>query len=167
MSVYRILSNSSYINDCYTPLHVVLSCRQIHKPQHIKGMIGTTVYRSFLKAERLTVPRTANCFSVALRELYGTSQWSACVQALEAQWQETPSSSLFNHLTPELNPSAQRCLTRFFTWYFASWTVHFVNICVKNQQMQQLFIQFINYVWYLLHVSALHCHLQGAYAPRH
>jgi hypothetical protein len=23
----------------------------------------------------------------------------------------------------------------------------FVNICVKNQQMQQLFIQFINYVW--------------------
>jgi hypothetical protein len=25
--------------------------------------------------------------------------------------------------------------------------VHFINICVKNQQMQQLFIQFINYVW--------------------
>jgi hypothetical protein len=24
--------------------------------------------------------------------------------------------------------------------------------------MQQLIIQFINYVWYLLHVSALHCH---------
>src|SRR5215475_706968 len=29
--------------------------------------------------------------------------------------------------------------------------------------MQQLHIQFINYVWYLLHVSALHCHLQGAF----
>jgi hypothetical protein len=28
--------------------------------------------------------------------------------------------------------------------------------------MQKLFIQFINYVWLLLHVSALHCHLQGA-----
>jgi hypothetical protein len=28
--------------------------------------------------------------------------------------------------------------------------------------MQQLFIQFINYVWSLLHVSALHCYLQGA-----
>jgi hypothetical protein len=41
---------------------------------------------------------------------------------------------------PELNPSAQRCLMRFFT----SWAVHFINICVKNQQMQQLFIQFIN-----------------------
>jgi hypothetical protein len=52
-----------------------------------------------------------------------------------------------NPLTPELNPSAQRCLTRFFTGDFASWTVHFVNICVKNQQMQQLFIQFIDYVW--------------------
>jgi hypothetical protein len=38
-----------------------------------------------------------------------------------------------------------------FTEDFASWTVHFVNICVKNQQMQQLFIQFINYV----HVHAL------------
>src|SRR5215471_7046559 len=29
--------------------------------------------------------------------------------------------------------------------------------------MQQLFIRFINYVWYLLHVSAIHCHLQGAF----
>jgi hypothetical protein len=63
-----------------------------------------------------------------------------------------------NLLTPELNPSAQRCLTRFFTGNVASWTVHFSNICVKNQQMQQLFIQFIDYV----HVSALHCHLQGS-----
>jgi hypothetical protein len=52
-----------------------------------------------------------------------------------------------NPLTPELNPSAQRCLTRFFTRCFASWSVHFVNICVKNQQTHQLFIQFINYVW--------------------
>jgi hypothetical protein len=40
--------------------------------------------------------------------------------------------------------------------------VNFVNICVKNQQTQQLFIQFINNAWQLLHVSALHCHLQGA-----
>jgi hypothetical protein len=46
----------------------------------------------------------------------------------------------------ELNPSAQRCLTRYFTGDFASSTVHFVNICVKNQQIHQLFIQFINYV---------------------
>jgi hypothetical protein len=29
--------------------------------------------------------------------------------------------------------------------------------------MQQLFIQVINYVWYLLHVSALYCHSQGAF----
>jgi hypothetical protein len=55
----------------------------------------------------------------------------------------------FNPLTSELNPSAQRYLTRFFFFAgdFASWTVHFVNICVKYQQMHQLFIQFINYVW--------------------
>jgi hypothetical protein len=52
-----------------------------------------------------------------------------------------------NPLTPELNPSAQRCLTRYFTGDFASWTVNFFNICLKNQQMQQLFIKFINYVW--------------------
>jgi hypothetical protein len=51
-----------------------------------------------------------------------------------------------NPLTPEWNPSAQRCLTRFFYWDFTSWTVHFVNICVKNQQIHQLFIQFNNYV---------------------
>jgi hypothetical protein len=36
-------------------------------------------------------------------------------------------------LTPKLNPSAQRCLTRFLTGVFASWTVNFANICVKNQ----------------------------------
>jgi hypothetical protein len=64
---------------------------------------------------------------------------------------------------PELNPSAQRCLKRFITGDFASLTVHLVNINVKTQQMQQLFIQFINYVWYLLHVSALHCNPQGAF----
>jgi hypothetical protein len=54
---------------------------------------------------------------------------------------------IFNPTTPEVNPLAQRCLMRFFTGDFASWTVHLVNICVKNQQMQQLFIHFINYVW--------------------
>jgi hypothetical protein len=68
-----------------------------------------------------------------------------------------------NTLTPELNPSAQRCLTRFFTGDFASWTVHFVNICVKSQQIHQLFIQLIDYVWYLLHVSALYSHPQRAF----
>jgi hypothetical protein len=66
----------------------------------------------------------------------------------------------FNPLTLELNPSAQRCLTRFFTADFASWTVHFVN---KSQQIYQLLIQFINYVWQLLHISALHFHPQGAF----
>src|SRR5215472_9965748 len=35
--------------------------------------------------------------------------------------------------------------------------------CIKNQQIHQLLIQFINYVWQHLHVSALHCHLQGAF----
>jgi hypothetical protein len=52
-----------------------------------------------------------------------------------------------NPLTPELNPSAQRCLTRFFTGDFVSSTVHFVNVSVKNQQIHKLFIHFINYVW--------------------
>jgi hypothetical protein len=48
-----------------------------------------------------------------------------------------------NPSTPELNPSAQRCLMRFFKGDFASWTVHFVNVCMKNQQMQQY--EYINY----------------------
>jgi hypothetical protein len=71
--------------------------------------------------------------------------------------------TFINPKMSELNPSAQRCLTIIFTGNLAPWTVHFVKTCVKNQQMQQLFIQFINYVWYLLHVSALHCHHQGAF----
>jgi hypothetical protein len=33
----------------------------------------------------------------------------------------------------------------------------------ENQQIQQLFIQFINYVRLPLHVSALHCRTQGAF----
>jgi hypothetical protein len=45
-----------------------------------------------------------------------------------------------NPLTPELNPTAQRSLTRFFTGDFASWGVYFVNICVKYQQIHQLLI---------------------------
>jgi hypothetical protein len=44
----------------------------------------------------------------------------------------------FNPLTPEINHSAQRCLTRFLLQILL--LVHFVNICVKNQQMQQLCI---------------------------
>jgi hypothetical protein len=52
-----------------------------------------------------------------------------------------------NPLTLELNPSTQHCLTRFFTGEFASRIVHFVNTCVKNLQIHQLFVQFINYVW--------------------
>jgi hypothetical protein len=60
--------------------------------------------------------------------------------------QTTLMKGMLSPLTSELNPSAQRCLTRFFTGDFASWTAHFVNICVKNQQMQQLLIQFINYL---------------------
>jgi hypothetical protein len=34
---------------------------------------------------------------------------------------------------------------------------------IKKQQIRQLFIQFINYVWYILHVTVLHCHPQGAF----
>jgi hypothetical protein len=72
-------------------------------------------------------------------------------------------SNSINPLKPELNRSAQRCVTRFFTGDFASGTVHFFKICVKTRQMQQLLIQFVNYIWYLLHVSALHCLPQGAF----
>jgi hypothetical protein len=39
---------------------------------------------------------------------------------------------------------------------------------VKSQQIHKLFIQFINYVWDLLHVSALHYYLQvHAHVTRH
>jgi hypothetical protein len=40
-------------------------------------------------------------------------------------------------------------MEEIFTWDFASWTVHFVNTYMreKPQQIHQLFIQFINYVW--------------------
>jgi hypothetical protein len=53
---------------------------------------------------------------------------------------------LINPLTPELNPSAQRYVTKFFTGDFAYCTVNFIitRTCVKIQQMQQLLIQFIN-----------------------
>jgi hypothetical protein len=35
-------------------------------------------------------------------------------------------------------------MDEIFTKDFASWTVHFFNICTKKQQIHQLFIQFIN-----------------------
>jgi hypothetical protein len=40
----------------------------------------------------------------------------------------------------------------------------------ENHQMQQLFIQLINYVWQILNVSTLHCHPRGVFlyhATRH
>jgi hypothetical protein len=55
--------------------------------------------------------------------------------------------SFSNPLTPKLNPSAQRCLKKIFTGDFVSFTVNFVNICVKNQQIHELFMQLINHVW--------------------
>jgi hypothetical protein len=39
---------------------------------------------------------------------------------MEKQITELLNSQTINPLTPELNPSAQRCLTRFFTGDFAS-----------------------------------------------
>jgi hypothetical protein len=66
---------------------------------------------------------------------------------ISVKWHIYLLQSTINSLTPKLNLSAQRCLTRFFTRDFVSWTVNFVNICVKNQQMQQLLFHFINYVW--------------------
>jgi hypothetical protein len=64
---------------------------------------------------------------------------------LSATWFMQPRDHI-NPLTPELNPSAQRCRTKFFTGDFTYLTMHFINICVKNQQINQLIIQFINYV---------------------
>jgi hypothetical protein len=36
-------------------------------------------------------------------------------------------------------------LPEIFYWGFCFLNLHFINICVKNQQMQQLFIQLIMY----------------------
>jgi hypothetical protein len=60
--------------------------------------------------------------------------------------------NLFQHLSTAINNARIKSLRatlpdEIYTWDFASWTVHFINICVKNQQMQQSFIHFINYVW--------------------
>jgi hypothetical protein len=52
-------------------------------------------------------------------------------------------NTYINSLTPELNPSAQRCLTRIFTEDFPSRTMHFVNICVKTNK-------YTNYLFSLL-----------------
>jgi hypothetical protein len=50
-----------------------------------------------------------------------------------------------NPLTLELNPSAQRCLMRFFTGDFAFWTVHFVNM--REKPTDATIIHSVYYVW--------------------
>jgi hypothetical protein len=57
-----------------------------------------------------------------------------------------------NPLTPELNPSAQRCLTRFFTGDFDSWTVHSLLYALKtnkcnNYSFSLLIMYGISYVF--------------------
>jgi hypothetical protein len=51
-----------------------------------------------------------------------------------------------NALTPELNPSTQRCLTKFLLGILLLEPCISLIYPLKNQQMQQLFIQFINHV---------------------
>jgi hypothetical protein len=51
------------------------------------------------------------------------------------------------HLNSGIKSLRATLSEEIFAADFASWTMHFVNICVKNKQMQQLFIQFINYTW--------------------
>jgi hypothetical protein len=46
-------------------------------------------------------------------------------------------------------------MDEIFYWGFSSSTAHFVNICVKNQQTQQLFIQFILIMY---GISYMFCH---------
>jgi hypothetical protein len=94
---------------------------------------------------------TYSGISTVIRKLLNSETFDLC------SW-----LSVINPLAPELNPSAQRCLTIFLLGILL--LESFISlICMKNQQMQQLFVQFNNCVWYLLHVSALHCHLQGAF----
>jgi hypothetical protein len=96
---------------------------------------------TFLDCIWLTV-MVYTCYTGSERFFYG----ARCIRCVRVSLRPKL-KPLINPLTPELNPSAQRCLTRFFTGVFDSGTVHFVNICVKNQQTHQLFFQFINYVW--------------------
>jgi hypothetical protein len=41
--------------------------------------------------------------------------------------------------------------------------IFYGGLYMKNQQIHQLFVQFINYVWELIRVWALYCHLQGVF----
>jgi hypothetical protein len=65
----------------------------------------------------------------ALTRIFGPKR-----DEVTGEWRKLHNEEL-NPLTPELNPSAQRCQMRFFTGDFTSSTVHFVNVNVKNQQM--------------------------------
>jgi hypothetical protein len=66
----------------------------------------------------------------------------------QVDWWQSKLLQLINSLTPKLNPSAQPCLTRFLLGILLlDPCISLICICVKNQQIQQLFIQFINYVW--------------------
>jgi hypothetical protein len=50
-------------------------------------------------------------------------------------------------LTPELNPSAQRCLTRVFTGILFLQPCSSLIYAWKTDNLHQLFVQFINYIW--------------------
>jgi hypothetical protein len=63
-------------------------------------------------------------------------------------------------LTPELNPSAQRCLTRFYTWDLASWTVYFVKIYARKTNKStnysfSLLILYGNYYMFRYYINIL------------
>jgi hypothetical protein len=137
-------------------LEVSCAVRPTYGSLGAKGLSLAKIYQWNLKFWRITAHLLWS------HPRYDSLLWASHSQVLKTKHSLQCFAST-NRLTPELNPSIQCCLARFSTGDFASWTVHFINICVKNHQMKQLFIQFINYVLQLLHVSALHYHFQGAF----
>jgi hypothetical protein len=123
-----------------------LTARRLYKSFGVKGLIPFSillVQGSLVKGTRKKTIFTDRKMSTMYWLLYTRGGYQIHSRVLFGNiWyrQSLP-------LKPELNFSAQRCLTRIFTGDLSSWTMHFVNICVKNQQIHQLFIQFINYVW--------------------
>jgi hypothetical protein len=75
-------------------------------------------------------------------ETHFSTPWRSFLYILQVYISVNPLTSEINHPPPRATLPDE-----IFTGDFASWTVNFVNVCMKNQQMQQLFIQFINYVW--------------------
>jgi hypothetical protein len=117
----------------------------MHALSHSTSFDQISIFiKQYVTVKLLVMQHSSFLLSIPLK-LQHTFLTSVCAQTTSVS--VPPLRCVIKHLTPELKPSAQRCLTKFLLGILLLEQCISLIYALKNQQMQHLFIQFVNYVW--------------------